>query len=103
MICQYAFGRVLSGYMARNDIENLRRKIDEADTELLDILKERMDIVDEIGELKRAENIEARDERRRGDLLSDRVSKGKNRGLSGEFVRNLFERIMDYAEERQQK
>ena len=83
------------------ELKRLRVQIDGTDAELLDVLKKRMKIVDQVGAYKKEHTLEPRDEKRRGEVLSDRVARGKSRGLSGEMVREIFETILKHSEERE--
>ena len=84
-------------------LDQMRSRIDELDAVILDKLAERMKVVDDIGAYKRENELDARDEKRRNEVASDRMSRGKSRGLSGELVRKIFDAILDYAEERERK
>ena len=86
-----------------SELEKLRGRIDEADKELLRTLAERFKSVVQIGELKKEEGLKPRDEKRRSEVLSSRVSTGKNLGISGELVHKIFEAILDYAEKLEKK
>jgi len=89
--------------MSSNDGEmrRLRGRIDATDEKLLDVLAERMEIVDQIGMLKQREKLDARDEKRRSAVLESRASWGENRGLLKDAVTKIFEMILDYSEERE--
>lgn len=82
-------------------LAGLRAKIDRLDLELMNVLMERMKIVDDIGSYKKEHDEEVRNEKRRSEVLSDRIARGKSRGLSGEMVRDIFESIIRHSEERQ--
>jgi len=86
-----------------SELDKLRTRIDEADNELLRTLAERLKFVVQIGKLKQQEGLEARDEKRRSEVLSSRISTGENLGISGEFVRKLFEAILNHAETLEKK
>ncbi len=80
-------------------LQALRAKIDRADLELLNTLSERMKIVEEIGEYKHESEQEIHDEKRESEVMSARIASGKNRGLSGELIRDIFESIFRHARE----
>ncbi len=86
-----------------SELEQLRQKIDETDQSLLRILAERMGLVDKIGAYKRENGLEVRDEKRRAEVLTARVSTGKSLGIAENVIRKLFETILDYSETREKK
>ena len=90
-------------YMSSDDRElnGLRGQIDRLDLELLDVLMERMKIVDKIGEYKRKSKLEIPDEKREKEVLRGVVERGRSRGLSGEMVRKIFESIIHHSKERE--
>jgi len=75
------------------ELEALREKIDHIDFELLENLKVRMEIVKIIGESKRKSKITALQKNRIEFLLNQRVQKGRELGLSDDFVRDIFGHI----------
>ena len=75
-------------------IEDWRRRIDEIDRKLLELLNERSRCAIEIGKLKRAENVRVYDPERERDIL--RRMKEQNQGpLDEEGLQRLFERVID--------
>jgi len=75
-------------------IEDWRRRIDEIDRKLLELLNERSRCAIEIGKLKRAENLRVYDPERERDIL--RRMKEQNQGpLDEEGLQRLFERVID--------
>ena len=75
-------------------IEDWRKRIDEIDRKLLDLLNERSRCAIEIGKLKRAENVRVYDPEREREILQ-RV-KAENKGpLDEEGLQRLFERVID--------
>lgn len=81
---------------ARADIEDLRRRIDEIDARLVQLLSERAACALGIGELKRALGMAIYQPAREGDVLKHVCA--INRGpLDDEAIRRLFERIIDEA------
>jgi chorismate mutase len=75
-------------------IEDWRRRIDEIDRKLLELLNERSRCAIEIGKIKRAENVRVYDPERERDIL--RRMKAENHGpLDEEGLQRLFERVID--------
>lgn len=75
-------------------IEDWRRRIDEIDQKLLELLNERSRCAIEIGKMKRAQNVRVYDPEREREVL--RRVKAKNKGpLDEEGLQRLFERVID--------
>jgi chorismate mutase len=77
-------------------IEDLRRRIDEIDRRLVDLLNERAQCAIEIGHLKRASGLPVYQPQREQEILVN--AERDNRGpLENTAIRRLFERILDEA------
>ena len=75
-------------------IEDWRKRIDEIDQELLELLNERTRCVIEVGKIKKAQNVRVYDPERERDIL--RRMREQNRGpLDQEGLQRLFERVID--------
>jgi chorismate mutase-like protein len=75
-------------------IEDWRRRIDEIDRKLLELLNERSRCAIEIGKIKRAQNVRVYDPEREREIL--RRLKAENQGpLDEESLQRLFERVID--------
>jgi chorismate mutase len=71
----------------------LRDQIDHVDRELVDLLAQRMRIVDQIGRCKRENNVTALQVDRWRALLEDRIHRAAELGLTADYVRALYEVI----------
>lgn len=80
-----------------NTLEQLREAIDRADMKLLEALAERMQIVEEIGELKHTLHVDSFDPERFKKIIETRTAIGNALGLSPEYIEKLFGLIHDYA------
>ncbi len=82
--------------MTRNTIDDLRRRIDELDRKLVELLNERANCAVEIGRLKRANGLPIYQPEREQEILenAERVNQGP---LDDRAIRRLFERILDEA------
>ena len=78
------------------DVGEWRKKIDELDAKLVELLNERSRCAAEIGKLKRKDGEPIFSPRREREIL-DRVQKLNRGPLGNEAVRRLFERILDEA------
>ena len=76
-------------------IEQLRSQIDIIDENLLVALGSRMEISRRIGEFKKAHNIAIVQASRWDSILSSMIEKGKDYGLSEEFITAFFTAIHD--------
>ncbi|MGH9730195.1 MAG: chorismate mutase [Candidatus Acidiferrales bacterium] len=88
----------------RQGIEDWRRKIDEIDRQLIELLNERSHCALELGRLKRQQEITIYQPDRERQVLEN--AKRANRGpLSDKAIRRLFERVLDEARslERQER
>ncbi|MBQ2572824.1 MAG: chorismate mutase, partial [Bacteroidales bacterium] len=75
------------------ELEMLRNKIDVLDYQLLDILKQRFAITNEIGEIKKVHNVAVLQIERWKKVLESRSEYGERLGLSRELVAALFSDI----------
>ncbi|HZH72227.1 MAG TPA: chorismate mutase [Mariniphaga sp.] len=74
-------------------LDMLRNRIDALDSELLEILSSRVDIVKQIGKYKKDNNVTALQINRWSQLMEDRVKLGKKLDLNETFVKILFQLI----------
>ena len=75
-------------------IEDWRKRIDQIDEKLLELLNERTRCVIEVGKIKKAQNVRIYDPEREREIL--RRMKEQNRGpLDQEGLQRLFERVID--------
>jgi len=75
------------------NLEGLRRQIDQWDDELLRTIRSRMAISEQIGEYKKKENITILQTNRWSEILESRLSKGLSLGLSEQFIAKIFKQI----------
>jgi chorismate mutase len=77
-------------------VEEWRRKIDEIDRRLVELLNERSRCVLEIGQLKKVDGTPLYQPDRESEVL-DAVERANSGPLSVAAIRRLFERILDEA------
>lgn len=90
----------------RDELQKLRTEIDIIDRNIITSLAERMELVEEIGQYKKAHNMEALDEDRRDALLKTWVETGRALSLPEDLLREIFEAIHRHSlaiEKRQQE
>ncbi|MFQ5806310.1 MAG: prephenate dehydratase domain-containing protein, partial [Phycisphaerae bacterium] len=89
--------------MKKKGLANLRKRLDEIDTRIVQALAERQQTVAEIGDVKVGESGGLRDVEREEDLLSRVVERAKTAGLDAYWVTRLFREILDYSVRCQQQ
>lgn len=84
-------------------LDNLRALIDIADDQILDTLSKRMNISNEIGKIKKAQNVAILQNRRWNEILGKMILKGEENGLSEEFILKIFKGIHQESINHQKK
>lgn len=78
-------------------IQTLRTKIDSTDRQLVVILSKRLNLVAEIGKLKKQTNLAPLDPARWQHILTTRSGWGSELGLNQNFIQDIFNRIHEYS------
>jgi len=73
-----------------SNLEELRRKIDRIDTELIDILKARFEISKAIGNEKKLNGVTALQVGRMDAMINNRIQRGTKIGLEEEFMNEIY-------------
>jgi len=84
-------------------IDELREEINEVDEQLVRILAKRMDIVKEIGKLKKENNLSALDEKRWQEVLERTLENAKKYTVSEDLIKKIYEKIHATALEIEKK
>ncbi len=87
----------------KNKLATLRTKIDVVDHKLLEILGKRMKIADEIGELKKKNNVAILQTKRWNEILGKMILEGENNDLSEEFILRIYKAIHQESINHQKK
>ncbi len=87
----------------KENIDELRARIDEIDRDLLDLLADRMKVADEIGRYKKENNITILQPNRWDKILAKVFVKGEEKGLDNEFLEKVFKAIHQASIDRQTK
>lgn len=74
-------------------LERLRNKIDSIDQQLIDLLAQRMRIVEEMGQYKKNNDVSVFQLRRWESILKSRIDYGTKLGLSEEYIKNLLQLV----------
>lgn len=78
-------------------LQEYRVQIDALDAELIDALAQRFEIVSEVGVLKSHEGMTAIQPERAQAVIDKAVEMGVAKGLDADFVRRLYEMMIDHA------
>lgn len=81
----------------------LRTQIDEYDRKLLEVLGGRMQIADQIGALKKEKNVAILQNKRWNEILEKMTISGEEKGLSRDFIMQLFKAIHQESIHHQEK
>ncbi|MHC5354823.1 chorismate mutase [Myroides sp. LJL115] len=84
-------------------IQSYRIQIDDMDSKLLDLLRKRMAISDEIGSLKRDKNVAVYQQGRWSEMLEKLQKEGQHIGFTKEFVTDIYTAIHQESIHRQDK
>ncbi|NLO03782.1 MAG: chorismate mutase, partial [Bacteroidales bacterium] len=76
-----------------NRLELLRNRIDSIDSELLEILASRVEIVKQIGKYKKEHNVTALQINRWSQLMESRIKLGQKLDLNEALVKTFFQLI----------
>ena len=87
----------------QQSLQQLRTQIDMLDQSLLDSLGKRMKISDEIGKLKKDNNVAVLQNKRWNEILGRMILEGEDRNLGKEFVIKLFKAIHQESINHQEK
>jgi len=77
----------------RNKLATLRAQIDVIDHKLLEVLGNRMKISDDIGDLKKKNNVAILQTKRWNEILGKMILQGEEQNLSEEFILKVFKAI----------
>lgn len=87
----------------KQQLNNLRTQIDVADQTLLDTLGKRMRVANEIGVLKKSNNVAVLQNKRWNEILGKMILEGEERDLSEEFILKVFKAIHQESINKQEK
>lgn len=87
--------------MADDQIESVRKLLDRIDKVILRALDNRMELVDEIGEIKEMIGREIVNEDREDAVISRATELAEDSSLDPGFARDIYRLILDRAVERQ--
>lgn len=80
-----------------NRLNELRKKIDALDTELLETISERLKVVDEVGKIKKELGVPPLDNTRWNQVLEKGLAQASALGLRREFIKKILDTIHEEA------
>ena len=83
------------------DLRNIRNRIDEIDTALVDLLVKRMEITKEVADYKRKNGIPVLDRERELAVLEKRAQQAGDD--YGPYIREIYEKIFEQSRAHQEK
>lgn len=78
-----------------NQLINLRKKIDELDSDLLTLLFKRFQIVSEIGTYKKSQGLGVIDKKREEKIIRILTKKAKEYNISDTCIKKVWEAIIE--------
>ena len=87
----------------KNKLNTLRTQIDVVDHQLIETLGKRMKVADEIGTLKKANNVAVLQTKRWNEILGKMILEGEQHQLSEEFILRVFKAIHQESINHQEK
>lgn len=84
-------------------IKSIRKEIDSIDSQIIELLKKRADLSIKIGELKKEQNIKIEQPERERELLKRVITIAKKEGLSEDYVKSIFEIIIEESKKKQSR
>ena len=84
-------------------LNNLRAQINVLDKQLIDLLSDRMDVVENIGKVKKESNVAILQRSRWSEVMQGMVNEGNQHGLSQDFIEKIFKSIHQESIDHQEK
>lgn len=88
---------------ALDQLQQLRSEIDVIDNHLIDTLAERMKVAEQIGEVKKSQNVSVLQDARWGEILDKMITVGEKAGLSKDFIESIYKAIHEESIAKQEK
>ncbi|MFX0163087.1 MAG: prephenate dehydratase [Candidatus Hodarchaeota archaeon] len=83
------------------ELQESRKQIDKIDEQIIKLLGKRIKLVEEIAKIKEKYRLSTVDKSREIDVLEKNESLAENAGLGGAFIRDLWEKIIEYSVSRE--
>lgn len=79
------------------DLQTYRDQIDELDTQLLELISKRLEVVQKVGEYKKQNNLPVIDRSREEALLDKLEEKGKKHNIPRSLIEGLWKQLFQAA------
>ncbi|MBD3327896.1 chorismate mutase [Candidatus Peregrinibacteria bacterium] len=90
-------------YMRITDIKSLRKKIDQIDTRLIDLLKKRQICTNKIGLIKKKLKFKVKNPERESSKLDSISKTASKKGLNSNFIKRIFKKILKMSRRDQKR
>lgn len=84
-------------------IDGFRKQLDDVDKQLLRLVAERVSLIEQVGHLKSRHNVPMMQPARVQEVYISRAEYGRELGLDGLFVKNLFDTLLGYSFTKEQQ
>jgi len=85
------------------DLKSLRKKIDEIDDELVDVISRRISLMPEVAEVKRRENVGIDQQDREREVMVNIRKKALEKGLDQDFMEKIMSEIITESKKIQKR
>ncbi len=90
-------------YMENINLEDVRKSIDQVDSELIKLLSKRFELTEKVGIYKAINNLTAQDAIRESEKFEKLIRLSEENNLNSEYALRIFRCIMDMAISRHQE
>ena len=101
MISKLVVRKYTGSLECEHHLEKVRTEIDKLDVELIQLLAKRMEIIEEIGQYKKENDITILQLKRWQYIIEDRLEIGTSLGLDANFLRELLELVHEASIQKQ--
>jgi chorismate mutase-like protein len=89
--------KVKTSKLKVKSLESLRKEIDQIDQQILELIAKRLEIVNEIGRIKKQTDKQVRNPQREQELLDKLTKKAEKFGISREIVERIWKIFFEIA------
>jgi chorismate mutase/8-oxo-dGTP pyrophosphatase MutT (NUDIX family) len=91
------------GFVPEDDLELIRKEIDQTDNQILELLARRFNLVAQIAKHKIKNNLPILNAKRWHSLLKSRIQKAYTLGIDGKFVEEIWHKIHQYSRQKEEE
>lgn len=74
-----------------------RERINAIDEQIIDLLRQRYDVIEEVGDIKARDNIPTVIPERIEQVRENAASMAEAKGLDADFIRKLYQQLIDHS------